>query len=697
MGNGHRSGEDRLRGAREGIGLFVDEEGSTTLAAAVAVLVSLALVFGMATVQWTVARSADVQAVADAGALAGMNVVAAYATVAQVLDALVLSMGLIGMLTLAIGLVLSAIPGVNAAGPPVLRAATSVFNARAKLSQTAATGLSRLEKAVPYLVAANSFLAVRANSGDGGSYVGVAIAYPNEGASDFGTLQADTVSDLAQQVQDSGDEIDALAEQAAAAETAANEALERGWLADCGGEPSMRERASTLAGLEGALNPDYPSSSGWNFGVPILRARAYYQQRIAREAPLDSSVAELSRSAARKAFYGYALELVNQSSYWENEDGTVTCDLKELPRNTDDVRSTHLYTDAVWPCTIEEEGPTIHCSTACPGADGPSLGTASLAAEEGGSVRECPVCAFTVVDVGRAPSASTSIDNGFEYHWRAVVEASRDYEARRAEQSALESEARAASDEAADLFGQALERLTVVRVELCPPGRYGCVCVVAAPGSLASPDALENALNPGGGVPARAAVSAAVLARDGAAGNSNNLANLFDGLVAQGGVVGGASFVLDAVMSAWGNLLVSYDDGYQAFTGALDSAFKGLAGMGMTGVSSWLQGALEDAVELTGLQPADMSSKKPVLVNSQRVLARAGNDWSTLVRALVVAVQSVGPSAGPSDVLGALGVFVETLNGSDKLVLGEFTIPGTDIGIPLELDLGWLREVGEAA
>ena len=260
----------------------------------------------MANTEWVASRAADVQAVADAGALAGVNVVASYATVAQVLDALVLSMGLVGMLTLAIGLVLSAIPVTDAAGPPVLRAATSVFEARAKLSRTAAQGLERLEKAVPFLVAANALAVVRANASADGSYVGVAIPYPLEGASDFGDLSADDVAEKVEEARGQGDEIEELSRLADEAKQLADEALERGWRADCGDDPSMRERAESLAGLSGALNPNYPTTTGWDFGVPILRARAYYRQRLASEAPLDGTPAEATRSAARKAFYAYA-------------------------------------------------------------------------------------------------------------------------------------------------------------------------------------------------------------------------------------------------------------------------------------------------------------------------------------------------------------------------------------------------------
>ena len=94
------------------MGLFVaDDGGYTTVAVAVALLVSLSLVFCLAPAEWVGSRSADVQQVADATALAGENSVAAFCTVAQVLDACVLSLGLVGVVVCAVGLIVAAVPG----------------------------------------------------------------------------------------------------------------------------------------------------------------------------------------------------------------------------------------------------------------------------------------------------------------------------------------------------------------------------------------------------------------------------------------------------------------------------------------------------------------------------------------------------------------------------------------------------------
>ena len=274
MNLGRQRGE---RGGRHlpsvvGVGLFADERGATSVAAAVAVLLSIVLVFGLANVQWATSTAADVQVVADAGALAGANMVAAYVTVAQVLDALVLSLGLVGMLTFAIGLVLSALPVVSVAAPPVLEAAQSVLGSRGRLATSGARGLKALEDAVPYLVAANSFLTVRANGTRDASYIGIAVPYPLEGESDFGLLDSDDAADQVRDLKERGEKIDEFTELAAEQKALADEALERGWRADCGDNPCMCERAWALAGLSGALNPTYPSSAGYSGPGPTTGA-----------------------------------------------------------------------------------------------------------------------------------------------------------------------------------------------------------------------------------------------------------------------------------------------------------------------------------------------------------------------------------------------------------------------------------------
>ena len=270
-------------------------------------------------------------------------------------DACVLSLGLLGVTVFGAGLVLSCIPGAATFGGSVCDAGRKVLDARRDFARSASEGLERLEKVLPAVVVANSAACVAENArAQGLPYVGCAIPFPVESQSDFSSLAAEISSD---EMDKDAEELRELSQQADAAKSLADAARLRGWTADCGGTPyCLEERATTLAGLAGEGNPHYPSEEGWGFGVPLLRARAYYAARAVQEKPLDSRVEELTNSAARSAFYDYALEQVRDGTYAEHEDGTVQINLPELPHNVEETKASSLYTDDLWPCTGRRRG-----------------------------------------------------------------------------------------------------------------------------------------------------------------------------------------------------------------------------------------------------------------------------------------------------------------------------------------------------
>ena len=145
---GNRCGGDGCGANRGfGIGSFVrDDGGYTTFAIALALLVSLTLVFGTAAAHWSLARAADVQEVADATAMAGENCVAAFSTVAQVLDACVLTMGITGVVVCGAGLVVAAIPPLQAKSPSIINAGRKILDARREFAKSAAKGLKTLRR-----------------------------------------------------------------------------------------------------------------------------------------------------------------------------------------------------------------------------------------------------------------------------------------------------------------------------------------------------------------------------------------------------------------------------------------------------------------------------------------------------------------------------------------------------------------------
>ena len=661
--------------------LFRDDEGGfTTIAVAVSLLLSLTLVFSAAAAGWVASRSSEAQRVADAAAMAGANAVAAFSTVAQVLDACALSMGLTGVISYGAGLVLSCVPGLAASGAKMCEAGSTVLDARRGFVRSAASGLERLEGLLPALVVANSASCASANSDGGVSYVGCALPVPLEGQSDFSALEAEVddsgLSELSERMQEASEESAQMQERA-------NEARHLGWLADCGTTPyCLRERAGTLGGLPGAKNPFYPREVGWTFAAPLLRARAYYAARLSNERPEGASVEELTDSACRRAFYEYALAEVSAGYYVEHEGGTVSMDLPSLPSNAEETSACELYTSVSWPCTAEAAGRVLHCSEECPGATGGPAGLSSLAEIDSGAVSTCPVCKMDVGELGRVAAASTSIENGFEHHWRLVVGAAEDYEEARNAWAAAEGRTRELAAEGEDSFEQALDQLSATRPTLCPPGAWGCVAVVARGEGETVPTELTRSFLSSAELPAGAAISAAVLAPDETTDTEGVLSSFFDSLGADS-LLGGTA---DGVMELWERLLSGYGSVAEAggeFLGSLDGVLGGSAG-------SWLRERLKGVLVDTGLEPVDLRLRKPVLANSQDVLEQGGFDQGSTVRE---ALSELRGAASATDLARWAGLALEGMGGLSEITVAEIPVPGTGLSIPLRIDLSFLGEV----
>lgn len=671
------------RPSRLPIDLFLDDEGGyTTVAMALALLLSVTLVLFAGRVQWSLSRAAEVQEVADAAALAGANVVSRYATCAQVCDALILTMGIAGLVVCGAALVLACVPGAGSAAAEMLDLGTSMLDARTSFARGAVEGLSKLEAAVPALVCLNSIAVVEANQQGGISYAGVAVPLPLEGGSDFSSL--DTEIDTSE-LEERAEDLRGASEKLADASRRADEALMRGWMADCGQRPRcMRERAGTLAGMQGSQNPDYPTYETWTFGAALMRARAYYPIRRAVDTPENGTLEALVDCCAREAFYDYAIERLSEAYYIELTDGSVDMNLPELPHNTAEARATTLYTDVRWPCTHEGGATVLHATLACPGAVGGAAGYASLYDIDSGAVSRCDLCQMDIVDMGKVAAASTSIDNGFEHYWREVVLASRDYQAARAECAAAQRELEGLAEDGADAFEEALEELAVPRPRIVPPGSCGCVAIVARTQDQQVPQTLGASLLDPASLPAGVAVSAAMLAPDGSADGGSVLTHLFDGLSTHNPALFG---VLGEAAELWGALLESYGTAFDQLASTSAGFLDRVDGVFGSSAGSWLKEKVGSLVRAAGIEPGDMRMLKPVLVSSSSVFERAGLGGISRVQRLIV---DIGPSPSIESVLGALGLDPFEGVPSGSISLGEIPIPGTDRAIPLEVDLSAL-------
>lgn len=678
MGTGSGSGDERdlvLSVFRD------DEDGFTTVAVAVALLLCLTLVFAAASAGWVSARSSEVQRVADAAALAGQNAVAAYSSITQVINACVLSLGLTGVITYGAGLVASCVPGLTGVGLELCSAGSRVLEARSRFARAAREGLSRLEVTLPLLVVANSASCVAANSEEGRPYVGCAIPFPATSSSDFSALEVEVdregLDELSERMR-------AASMEAQEARERVDEALERGWRADCASAPyCLWERASSLVGLPAASNPRFSSSDGWNFGIALQRARSYYAARLAAERVAGRTDEELTDAACRRAFYEYALGQVRSGSWAERSDGTVASNLPSLPRNADETRATTLYTLRSWPCTMERGTRTLHCSPDCSGATGELSGAAALSELDSGEVACCDSCGMDVGELGRVASASTSIENGFEYHWRIIVEASEDYEAASVDLAEAERVTRELAEEGEGAFEEAAGQLAGASPTVCPPGAWGCVAVVARADGATVPTELTRAFLSSAELPAGAAVSAAVLAPDESTAENNVLSSFFDALSGDSVLAGAA----DGLLDLWGDLLVGYGSAAGQVAEAGGAFLDELDGVLGGSVGAWLRERLKGVLEGLGIAPVDMRLRKPVLTNTQDVLDRSGLDQVAAVRELVSRLPDF---ESPADFARSLGLELVNGTGGTTLTVTELELPGTGVVIPLTIDLSSL-------
>lgn len=676
---------------RAGIDLFIEDGAYTTLSSAVVILVVLTLLFSSTAAIWSMSRAGDTQVAADSGALAGANVVSSYHTAATVVDASILSLGLAGFAAIGTGLVAILIPGAEPVAGNMVDTGIEIIKTRNKFAKSASEGLQKIETALPYLIAARATQAVSAQDTDSVTYTGTALAVPRTSESDFVALEGseistDAVKDTSKDLERAADEL-----QKALEETA--KAKERAWLADCGGSvpasvgscSCMWERTRSLAKLSGEQNPHYASSISWEPQVALDRAKTYYRQRLADEKPQGSSVETKAESAARKAFYTYASTEVNRAYVTEDGD-EVASYIPLLPRNTDEVRATELYTDTVWPTSAIDGKTYLHYGTSCPNyKKGAPCGLASVAAYDGQD--KCNRCHFGVSSLGAVAAPSTSIENGFEYHFDRFKEALEDYVECRNKELELERQTEDEADRAGNAFDQAIKALSGERPRIAPPGRNGVVAL-AVSGAISSPDELNSSFNTAVRLGDRGAISAAVLAPDDATAQNNVPSRFFSTLEERSGGVAG---VLDGVMDVWGRLLVGYGDIQGSADELMDEMIDDLGGdSGALGsIASWLGDTVSASVAALGLEPCDLRLRKPVLTDTANVIKSPGSDITGLSNAQDKLRSIPLGVTDPKALCEALEYQVERTISGAVFTLAEIPLPGGG-SIPLTVDVATL-------
>lgn len=669
--------------------LMRDEDGLTAAGMAVALLLVLALVFSSAQVYRVNAAAADVQEVADAVALAAETPVAEFMVAVRLCDAVVLSLSLLGAVTYGAGIVALCVPPAASVGARLVELGSKILDARNAFAERAAQGLNRLQAALPFLAAANAAVVGAANQGgvSGGGYLAAAMLVPSRGVAIVVGADA-AASSLRESVEAGAGDVERAAAAAEQAARAAQEAKERAFERDCGAYPSycLYERAGHLAGLGEALNPLYRSVDAWSFSVPLKRAQAYYAQRLARERPLSDSVEEQARSAVRALFYRFAVSELSRG-FVSEADGSFKAFFPRLPRNADEMRQTALYREAAFPVTEGGER-VMHAWPGCPEA-GQATGKGSAADWEAGAFAVCASCGFTAASLGSVAAASTSIENGFEYHYAAIAQAADDYQTAR---ELLEPELAAAKAAVGGLIGQCGEAARSAgsyRIKAAPPGSKGAVALVVVVRPLTADAGFESLFVRGGmTLGTRAAVSGATLLGDSSSEGQTVITALLDGFGGDGGAaVGAARIVLDC----WSGLLRTYGEGQAALGDAAEAAISSVPLVSASGLGVWAAKALQDALATAGLHPARLDALRPVLVNSAHVTSAEEGRFSVTYRS--VREQALRFSSPTADLFASVALELESealdaVSAAERgIELARIELPIGGVSIPVTVTL----------
>jgi hypothetical protein len=669
---------------------FIDRDGGfTSVGVVIALTLVVALLFTTTQVYWVNSTAGDIQFAADAGALAAENVVGEYYVLARVADAIVLSLSLFGMLVFGVAIVVSCIPSCQTVGVRLMDFGRKVFEVRDDCAKQASAALNKLQKALPFLAVANAAATINANSfsPEGTArYQGIAVLVPLEGK-DIRFSDDDAAQDSAAKLDEQNAQTGAAADEAEDARRRMEQAKLEGYLADCGAEPNfcMRERASRLAGLAGAQNPSFSTVDLWQFDYALKRAQAYYQRRLAIEAPMNSSLEEQARSNARKQFFAYAVEEMNKGYARTDADGVLSAQFPLLARNNAEIRATRLYIDQV--CPVDSNG-YIHSVLSCPGIKGEVIGFGSLSELENGSYESCPVCGLSVSTIGRVASASSSIDNGFEYHYRVVAEAAERYEKASVEYQEHMNEARKSVGDALDVFSEAISALETPRLTPRPPGRNGCITIAIDSSAHEVPQLFSNSLaGKGATMQPRIALSAAALAEDVSADvdDSGTVVGAFlekaKEDVAWRSVSGEFFGAFDQVFDLWGKALLHYSKGVDSLPQGVGDIIRSIPLVNSTPLALWAEAVLEETIEAVGLQGADLGTPKPVLVNSTHVL-RASDSTAAEGLMSVKEAYFALPGSGSGTLAASVvdGLLIELKQQSVQRLESEITLLTVSFG-----------------
>lgn len=601
--------------------MFRDENGFSTLTIVISLLITLSLIFTSAQVYRVSSASADIQNVADVSAQAAENKVAEFMILVKISDAVILSLSLSGIITTGLGVVAACIPPTAELSTSLLDSANNLFEARDNFADKASKNLNQIQKSLPFIGSVSAYQVAQANNGGtiNANYLAVAIMLPGEGKETIPGNINDAKNTL-NEINSKSDELKKAAAEAEEAAKCANDARQRAFMADCGNNPNycMYERAYNKAYMQDLTNPLYNSADTWSFSVALKRTQAYYPKRLQIEAPEGTGVNAQANSALRKVFYSYASKEMQSAYVSENED-FYEANFPHLPRNTEEMKQTSMYSNPIFPIS----GNTMHAYSGCPNCTDIS-GYGSIEQMENQHMETCDKCKFKASSLGSVASASTSINNGYEYHYAIVEQASKDYQKAKEEAAPLNKKVKDMAGGFLQKLRDLIKGLANKRIYAKPPGSYGTIAMVVNTGSTPVNSGFESSfVSNSSSLGIRAAISASTLVEEESDEGKTVVNDLFNGMSNNiPGIAGAAGIALDA----WSALLTAYSNGQGSITDAVEKTINQIPVMSASGLGKWASKQMKNLMKDLGLEPANLKPLKPVLINSYYVADAAKNE-----------------------------------------------------------------------
>lgn len=261
------------------------------------------------------------------------------------------------------------------------------------------------------------------------------------------------------------------------------------------------------------------------------------------EQPEGSSVEAQANSALRKVFYSYASQQMS-TAYVQESGDTFSAYFPHLPKNTEEMRQTSMYTNPIFPVSSDN---CMHAYSGCPGCDHVTA-YGSIQGMEELAYNTCPYCKFTASSLGKVAAASSSINNGYEYHYAIVENAAKEYQEAKEKAAPLNNKVKNFANGIFDKIKSLIKDFANKRLYAKPPGSYGTIAMVINTSSAPASRGFESSfVSTDSTLGVRAAISAATMIEEGSDEGRTVLNSILDGLKDDiPGISGAGGIVLNA-------------------------------------------------------------------------------------------------------------------------------------------------------